>query len=120
MLLVHQGPLSAHSASPPLDEQPVTRAPFRRPPGLATRHAAAVERGVIGLPSEPPGGGRTPLDFDHSLAGDTAAAALLEKLRAVNVPWPVPAPRHSTPGLTKACTASTACGMPRWPGCYSG
>jgi len=32
------------------------------------------------------------LDFDHSLAGDTAAAALLEKLRAVNVPWPVPAP----------------------------
>lgn len=92
MLLVHQGPLSAHSASPPLDEQPVTRTPFRRPPGLATRHAAAVERGVIGLPSEPPGGGRTPLDFDHSLAGDTAAAALLEKLRAVNVPWPVPAP----------------------------
>ncbi|WP_321847421.1 dermonecrotic toxin domain-containing protein [Pseudomonas paraveronii] len=87
MLLVHQGPLSAHTASPVLDEQPATRAP-----GQITRQAAVVERGVIGLPSEPPGGGRTLLDFDHSLAGDTAAAALLEKLRAVNVPWPVPAP----------------------------
>ena len=93
MLLVHQGALTAHTDTPPLEEQALTRAPFRRPPtGLPISHAAVVEHGSIGLPSEPPGGGRTLLDFDHSLASDTACAALLDKLRAVNVPWPVPAP----------------------------
>lgn len=89
MLLVHQGSLGVPADSPPEDELALKRLPFRRAlPG----QAAVVERGTVGLPSEPPGGGRTLLDYDLSLASDSAAAKLLEKLRAFNIPWPDPAP----------------------------
>ncbi|ASV39140.1 hypothetical protein CI807_24015 [Pseudomonas sp. NS1(2017)] len=100
MLLLHHGSLTAPLEGPSLDEQGVTREPFKRPTGQITKQPV-VERGTIGLPSEPPGGGHTLLDFDHSVAGDGSAAALLEKLRAVNVPWPVPAPEPINIGLHK-------------------
>ncbi|MCK1788459.1 hypothetical protein L9Z73_30375, partial [Pseudomonas sp. TNT11] len=52
MLLVHQGALTAHTDTSPLDEQALTRAPFRRPPpGQPISHPAVVEHGSIGLPS---------------------------------------------------------------------
>lgn len=89
MLLVHQGALGAPADSLPEDERVLKRLPPR--PALPGQ-AAMVERGTVGLPSEPPGGGRTLLDYDLSLAGDSAAAKLLEKLRAFNIPWPDPAP----------------------------
>lgn len=93
MLLVHQGSLTAPANIPARDESALTRSPFRRPlPGQTASPTARVERGIVGLPSEPPGGGHTLLDFDHSLAGDNASARLLQKLRALNTPWPVPAP----------------------------
>jgi|GEM_PF-320315 len=100
MLLLQHGSVTAppvETRSP--DRQAVTREPFKRPPSGQLAKRPVVERGSIGLPAEPPGGGRTLLDFDHSLAGDGSAAALLSKLRAVNVPWPVPAPEAITVGL---------------------
>ena len=100
MLVVHHGPPVAVADSPTFDQQRLIREPFRRPlPGAATSRVAVVERGVVGLPSEPPGGGETLMDFDHSLAGDSASARLLEKLRQVNVPWPEPAPEPVKIGI---------------------
>lgn len=89
MLKLHHGFPGTPHESAALDEQPLIRQPV---PGQGASRAPVVERGAVGLPAEPPGGGRTLLDFDHSLAGDGASAKLLKKLRAVNVPWPVPAP----------------------------
>lgn len=86
MLLVHQGPLVAAPE----------RQPLRRPPA---NPLAVVARGTIGLPAEPPGGGHTLLDFDLSLASDSASARLLEKLRAVSVVWPTPAPAPVSIGV---------------------
>lgn len=100
MLLLQHGSVTAplvEARSP--DRQAVTREPFKRPPPGQLAKLPVVERGSIGLPAEPPGGGRTLLDFDHSLAGDGSAAALLSKLRAVNVPWPVPVPEPITVGF---------------------
>lgn len=47
-----------------------------------------IEPVPVGLPAEPPGGGKTLLDFDKSLARDASAARLLERLMEVRVPWP--------------------------------
>lgn len=91
MVLLHHG-LPTQASGRPVAE-PLLRLPFRRAPGQAISRPAVIERGVVGLPSEPPGGGQTLLDFDHSLAGDSASARLLEKLLEVNVRWPEPAPK---------------------------
>ncbi|ONH44452.1 hypothetical protein BLL37_14055 [Pseudomonas azotoformans] len=93
MLLLHHGSLSAPRETPLRDERATTPAPFKqRLPGQSIGRSAVVERGTVGLPAEPPGGGRTLLDFDRSLAGDGASARLLQKLLAVNVPWPTSMP----------------------------
>ncbi|AZF42439.1 hypothetical protein C4J87_2280 [Pseudomonas sp. R1-43-08] len=86
MVLLHHGLATEAPGSPVIESPP--RPPLRR----AQASPAVIERGVVGLPSEPPGGGRTLLDFDRSLAGDSASARLLEKLLEVNVPWPEPLP----------------------------
>ena len=89
MLMLHHGLPKPPRASHPVDEPAPARTPL---PEQANRQPPLIERGVVGLPSEPPGGGRTLLDFDHSLASESASAKLLNKLRAVNVPWPSPVP----------------------------
>ncbi|WP_347900637.1 DUF6543 domain-containing protein [Pseudomonas purpurea] len=60
----------------------------RRPPHPALDAHADVKQGTPGLPSEPPGGGTTLLDFDRSQARDSSATRLLNRLREVNVKWP--------------------------------
>ncbi|PRA25783.1 dermonecrotic toxin domain-containing protein [Pseudomonas poae] len=105
MVLVH------HSV--PLTEIPVTDTPhaphtplpLRRPPGQAVQARTQVKRGTIGLPSEPPGSGRTLLDFDHSVASDSGSARLLEKLLQVNVRWPEPAVEPLASGRFKGLYA---------------
>ncbi|PMV21204.1 MULTISPECIES: dermonecrotic toxin domain-containing protein [unclassified Pseudomonas] len=93
MAMLHHGSTGASHEESQRDEQATIPLPFKHPlPGQRLIRPAVVERGAVGLPSEPPGGGRTLLDFDRSLAGDGASAALFERLRAVNVPWPTPAP----------------------------
>ncbi|WP_426177927.1 hypothetical protein [Pseudomonas sp. TWRC1-2] len=93
LLLVHQGSPTAAPVHAAREEALPTQPALRRAVfGPASSPPAIIERGTVGLPSEPPGGGRTLLDFDHSLASDAASAALLEKLRAFSVPWPQPAP----------------------------
>ncbi|MFC6300890.1 hypothetical protein GNF76_16060 [Pseudomonas sp. CCM 7893] len=91
MVLLHHGLPTEASGRPVVESLP--RLPFRRAPGQAISRPPVIARGVVGLPSEPPGGGRTLLDFDRSLAGDSASARLLEKLLEVNVRWPEPAPK---------------------------
>lgn len=97
MVLLHHGLPTGASGRPAIEDAPATlraleRLPLRRAPGSAIGRPPVVERGAIGLPSEPPGAGQTVLDFDRSLASDSASARLLEKLLTVNVPWPDPAP----------------------------
>lgn len=99
MVLLHHG-LPTQAPGRPVIE-PTLALPLRRAPGQAISRPAAIERGVVGLPSEPPGGGRTLLDFDRSLAGDSASARLLEKLLKVNVRWPEPVPEPVTLGDLK-------------------
>ncbi|KTC62914.1 hypothetical protein AO262_03160, partial [Pseudomonas fluorescens ABAC62] len=95
MILLHHGVPTAASGRPAIENtglRVLERLPLRRAPGAAMSRSPVLERGVIGLPSEPPGGGRTVVDFDRSLASDSASARLLEKLLAVNVRWPDPVP----------------------------
>ena len=93
LLMIHHGTPAPVADTPPFDAQALTLEPFRHPlPGPATTRTAVVARGIVGLPAEPPGGGRTLMDFDHSLASDSASARLLDKLRSVNIAWPTPAP----------------------------
>lgn len=96
MVLIHFGlPIQAakkpaavaEPAPPALEQWPLSRPSTQAPPA-----SAVVKRGIVGLPSEPPGGGRTLLDIDRSLAGDSASARLLKKLLGFNIPWPEPAP----------------------------
>lgn len=99
MLMLQHGSVSAPDETPLRDEQVTTPSPFKHPlPGQWISKRVTVEQGRVGLPSEPPGGGQTLLDFDRSLAGDGATAGLFEKLRTVNVPWPTPAPQPLTRG----------------------
>lgn len=99
LLLVHHGSLTAAPVHPVLDEAlPMFPALRRAALGAATSQPAIIERGTVGLPCEPPGGGRTLVDFDHSLASDAASAALLEKLRAFSLAWPQPLPAQVSAG----------------------
>lgn len=99
MLLLHQrAPDATVRQRPAGVEQAGVPAPFRRQGQSPTPR---IQRGIVGLPAEPPGGGRTTLDFDRSLAGDTAAARLLEKLLAYNVAWPDPVPTPTEIGAYK-------------------
>ncbi|MDQ0740033.1 hypothetical protein [Pseudomonas sp. W4I3] len=106
LLLLHQLP----PPEPPLNvrrdqpetEQALARLPFRRSQTVpASAPPVQVRRGVVGLPSEPAGGGRTLLDFDRSVASTRQAARLLEKLLAYNVPWPDPIPEQIEVGFYK-------------------
>ncbi|WP_124414588.1 dermonecrotic toxin domain-containing protein [Pseudomonas sp. R4-35-07] len=105
MVLIHHGLPTQPSGGPLLEDntarQPLAGLPLRRPPGRAGSGFPLIERGIVGLPSEPPGGGRTLLDVDRSLAGDSAAARLLEKLLEVNTPWPEPVPEPIAIGALK-------------------
>ena len=93
MLLVHQGQASEAMVETEHRAQTLAQLPLRRRLGDPVSHPQAqVHYAGTGVPSEPPGGGRTPLDFDRSLASDSASARLLEKLLAVSRPWPKPAP----------------------------
>lgn len=78
----------AHDSEPPL---PLTLAALRRPAG-ATQPAITIELGPVGLPAEPPAGDQTLVDFVHSNARDSSRRRLLDALRELHVPWPVPAP----------------------------
>lgn len=79
LVLVHVGVNSGQGeTSRPLNEtrqRPVTLGPLRRtaqrPPGAPTR----VRQGGVGLPSQPPGSGNTPIDFNLSTAREAARAA---------------------------------------------
>jgi hypothetical protein len=106
MLLLHQRapdePTRLARHDEPGTVQALARLPFRRtrvvPAGAPT---AQIRRGSVGLPAEPAGGGRTLLDFDRSLAGDAAAARMLEKLLAYTVRWPDPVPAPIDIGFYK-------------------
>lgn len=106
MLLLHQRapdePVAITRHEAPGIEQALARLPLRRSlDAPASTPATPIRRGLIGLPSEPPGGGRTLLDFDRSVAGDGAAARMLEKLLAYHVPWPDPVPAPIDTGFYK-------------------
>ncbi|AQT94721.1 dermonecrotic toxin domain-containing protein [Pseudomonas azotoformans] len=106
MLLLHPRVPGDEPVHPRPDETRVEPAPARRglerpQSTLGLPSKAGIQRGAIGLPAEPPGDGRTVLDFDRSLASDTACAALLEKLLAYNVRWPDPAPVPTQAGVYK-------------------
>ncbi|KRP58720.1 hypothetical protein [Pseudomonas trivialis] len=92
MVLVHQATASPVPDPPLMDHLALARLPLRRTPGPAITAPPTIRRGAVGLPAEPPGGGRTLLDFDHSLAGDSASARMLQKLLAFKVAWPDPLP----------------------------
>lgn len=93
MLLMHQGQASEAMVETEHRAQTLAQLPLRRRlGGPVVRPHARVQHAGTGLPSEPPGGARTPLDFDRSLASDSASARLLEKLLTVSRPWPTPVP----------------------------
>ncbi|MBT9303419.1 hypothetical protein [Pseudomonas sp. TAE6080] len=79
---------AAHPIEPAL---PLTLDALRRPPGM-THPTVLIGQGPVGLPAEPPAGDRTLVDFVHSNARDSSRRRLLDALRELHVPWPVPAP----------------------------
>ncbi|VVN84449.1 DUF6543 domain-containing protein [Pseudomonas fluorescens] len=92
MVLLHGARNPESSAEPVIFEQDasfrVSLEPLRRPSDQPISPANLIKPGSVGLPSEPPGGGTTLLDFDKSLARDSSAARLLAKLQSVRVDWP--------------------------------
>ncbi len=100
MLLLHMG---QHSEIAPPANSDATRVlvlePLRRKASSPLTPAPVIKRGTVGVASEPPGDGKTPLDFDRSFSGDSAAGVALEKLLAISVPWPVPLPEPISIGL---------------------
>ncbi|MEX5539219.1 dermonecrotic toxin domain-containing protein [Pseudomonas poae] len=101
MVLVHKATASPTPQRLPIDQTTLARLPLRRAADQAAKPLPVIKRGVVGLPSEPPGGGRTLVDFDHSLAGDTASARLRDKLLNYKVAWPDPAPSPVEIGALK-------------------
>lgn len=80
----------AHTAPP---ELALPLAALRRPvTPPAAPSTALIEQGIIGLPAEPVAGDTTRVDFVHSNARDASRRRLLDALRELHVPWPVPAP----------------------------
>ncbi|RON09668.1 hypothetical protein BK659_06980 [Pseudomonas brassicacearum] len=92
MLLLHGAQKPESPAEPValkgLEKTAVALDRIRRPANQPLDTHADVKQGTIGLPSEPPGGGTTLLDFDRSQARDSSATRLLDRLREVNVKWP--------------------------------
>ncbi|MBP1124298.1 MULTISPECIES: hypothetical protein [Pseudomonas] len=101
MVLVHQASAPPATQRPPIDQSAVARLPLRRTAGPPAKTLPVIKRGAVGLPSEPPGGGRTRVNFDHSVAGDGASARLLEKLLNYKVAWPDPVPAPIEIGALK-------------------
>ncbi|WP_338486602.1 hypothetical protein VRB68_11030 [Pseudomonas trivialis] len=101
LVLLHQSTSTPPMQQAPVDHQALARLPLRRLAGVAAKALPAIRRGAAGLPSEPPGGGRTLLDFELSLAGDTASARLLEKLLNYTVAWPVAVPAPAETGVLR-------------------
>lgn len=67
--------------------------PLRRQNNDPVTALPPADQGPVALPSEPPGSGETPLDFDKSLAREASAARLLDRLMELRVEWPkVPVP----------------------------
>lgn len=99
MLLLHMGQRTEVPRRVSTDAtRELALEPLRRKASLPFNQPPVIKRGTVGVASEPPGGGRTPLDFDRSLSGDSAAGRALEKLLAVSVPWPVPVPEPISVG----------------------
>jgi len=102
LILLHMAPRQHPTLELPSEPAlPATLAALQRPPGLAPRPATPVELGPVGLPAEPPAGDRTLVDFVHSNARDASRRRLLEALRELHVPWPVPAPEPLDAGMFK-------------------
>ncbi|PWE38374.1 hypothetical protein C9I50_22455 [Pseudomonas prosekii] len=74
-------------------ESAVALAPLRRSAQSPVIAGAAITELAPGLASEPPGSGRTLLDFNLSIARDSASARLFEQLKEVRVPWPAVLPQ---------------------------
>ena len=103
-LLLNIGLIVLHSASrehpaiesatlEPVAELPLVLASLRRTATeTAVQPTAAIEQGSVGLPSEPPAGDHTLIDFIQSNARDTSSRRLLDALRELSVVWPAPPP----------------------------
>ncbi|KPN91056.1 dermonecrotic toxin domain-containing protein [Pseudomonas nunensis] len=99
LVLLHVAQNSGAADSPAPSREP-RFATLRRPPNLANVIAeSVVTQAAPGLPSEPPGGGHTLLDFNLSLARDSATARLIEQLKTVRVSWPQSLPEPIAIGV---------------------
>lgn len=103
LLLLHVAQNNSAVDDPELSsapqETPVALAPLRRSAEpLQINTESVVTQATPGLPSEPPGGGHTLLDFNLSAARDSATARLIEQLKTVRVPWPAPLPEPVSMG----------------------
>lgn len=80
----------------------VTLEPLRRP---SVFYPSALDSVITeeapGLASEPPGSGRTLLDFNLSTARDSASARLFSRLFEVRVAWPASLPEPIATGVFK-------------------
>lgn len=103
LVLMHVGVNSGTGTTTrPLNEnrqRPVALAPLRRLPNTPQATPTRVRQGSIGLPSEPPGSGRTLIDFNLSTAREASRARLFEQLLKIRVNWPdnPPSPMASGP-----------------------
>jgi len=103
LVLMHVGVNSGTGTTTrPLNEnrqRPVALAPLRRLPNTPQATPIRVRQGSIGLPSEPPGSGRTLIDFNLSTAREASRARLFEQLLKIRVNWPdnPPSPMASGP-----------------------
>ncbi|WP_339450945.1 hypothetical protein [Pseudomonas sp. JAI120] len=102
LILLHMGTRQHPTIELPSEPAlPATLAALQRPTGLAPHPTTPVELGPVGLPAEPPAGDRTLVDFIHSNARDASRRRLLDALRELRVPWPVPAPEPLEVGMLK-------------------
>ena len=104
LLVLH---VAREEGAPALSDSAATAVPdalasLRRPAQTFSWPAeSTITQDTPGLPSEPPGSGKTLLDFNQSSARDSATARLFNTLREVQVPWPTPLPEPVTTGVFK-------------------
>lgn len=81
---------------------PIALEPLRHPlRSYPTPLDPVIHQKAPGLPSQPPGSGNTPLDFNLSMARDSASARLFNTLLEIQVPWPEPLPEPVAAGAFK-------------------
>ena len=104
LVLLHVAKDAAAAPAPHSTDRlgPLQLEPLRLPSrSFLARLDPVIQQDAPALPSQPPGSGNTPLDFNLSTARNSTPASLLQALQAAHVPWPAHLPQPMATGAFK-------------------